>query len=159
MALWLVDTIVIAHIDKGLLVEELLLKVTDHLLSVGLDTEASIRLDELCTNGQLTALLHLTQVLIVLWSMLRVGDLINILAHKVLELCFVHSLGELIKFLGTDVHLLSLVEGMVDLFFLILGLRVDSNPIEVFGCVGIHICFSRFCSSGKFLTVFLKFKL
>ena len=72
LPLWLINSIVIANVNKGLLVEELLLEVADHLLTEGLDTEASIRLDQLSANGKLTALLHLSQVLIVLWPMLWV---------------------------------------------------------------------------------------
>ena len=138
LALRLVDTIVVAHVDEGLLVEELLLEVADHLLSESLDTKASGGLDEFGANGQLTTLLHLTQVLIMLRPMLRVRDLIDIFAHQVLEFCLIHSLGELIKFFGADVHLLSLVEGMVNLFVFLFGLGVDSNPIEVFGGVGVY---------------------
>ena len=38
-------SLVPTHIDEGLLVEELLLLVTDHLLGSRLDTEAGNRLD------------------------------------------------------------------------------------------------------------------
>ena len=46
----LVDKLVPTHIDKGLLIEERLLVITDHLLCGGLDAETVVWLDELCAN-------------------------------------------------------------------------------------------------------------
>ena len=121
-----------AHIDKCLLVEELLLLVTDQLLGESLDTEASIRLDQGRTNGQLSSLLHFSEVLIMFWSVLGVGDLIDVVAHQAVELSFLHGLGELGQLLLADVHLPSFEERMVDLLLLFLRLRVHADAVEVF---------------------------
>ena len=72
MLLRFVNQLMEAHIDECLLVKELLVLVADHLLGKGLDTEASIWLDELCADGKLTALLHLSQILIMFRPMLGV---------------------------------------------------------------------------------------
>ena len=138
-----------ADIDEGLLVEELLLVVTDHLLGSSLDTEAADGLDKFGTNWQLTSFLHLAQVLIMLWPMFRIRDFIDILAHEILEFSLGHSFSELVEFFMTNVHLFSLDEGMVDLLLLFFGFWIHANPVEVFRCVRIH--FLLF--SGKFLTV------
>ena len=72
LSLRLVDAIVPAHIDKGLLVEELLLLITDELLGKSLDAKAANRLDKHRADRQLASLLHLSQVLIVLGPVLRI---------------------------------------------------------------------------------------
>ena len=46
LLLRLVDGLVPTHIDKGLLVKELLSLIANHLLTKGLNAEASIRLDQ-----------------------------------------------------------------------------------------------------------------
>lgn len=132
LALRLIDRIMVAHIDKGLLVKELLLEVADHFLTECLDTKGGVGLDELCADGKLAALLHFLQVLIMLGSVLGIGDLINIVAHHTLELWCIHSLGELIKFFGANVHLFALIERVINLALLFLCLRCEANPIEVF---------------------------
>ena len=68
----LVNQLMEAHIDKGLLVKELLLDITDHFLGESLYAKACIWLDQFGADGHLTALLHLSQVLIVLGTMLWV---------------------------------------------------------------------------------------
>ena len=45
LPLWLINCVVEADIDKGLLVKELLLEVTDHLFTKRLDAEACVGLD------------------------------------------------------------------------------------------------------------------
>ena len=72
LLLRLINSLVPTHIYEGLLVKELLPCIADHLLTEGLDAEASIRLDKHGAHWELTALLHLSQVLIVLWPMLWV---------------------------------------------------------------------------------------
>ena len=72
LLLRLVDSLVPTHIDKGLLVKELFSCIANHLLTKRLYAEASIRLDKHGAYWELTALLHLSQVLIVLWPMLWV---------------------------------------------------------------------------------------
>ena len=59
LLLGLFDILVPTHIDEGLLIEERLLVVTDHLLRRCLDAEACDWLDQLGANRELTALLHL----------------------------------------------------------------------------------------------------
>ena len=76
-----INRVMIAHIDKCLLVEELLLEVADHLLSERLNAESSIGLDKFGADRELAALLHLPEILIVLGSVLRVGDFVDIFAH------------------------------------------------------------------------------
>jgi len=71
-SLRLVNQLMEAHIDKGLLVKELFLDITDHFLGKSLDAKACIWLDQFGADGELTSLLHLFQVLIVLGTMLWV---------------------------------------------------------------------------------------
>ena len=73
-----------------------------------------------------------------LWSVLRIRDLINIITHHCLELRGAHSLRKLLELLLADVHLLALDERVINLLLLLLGLRVHPNPVEIFRCVRIH---------------------
>ena len=66
------------------------------------------------------------------WPVLGVGDLIDVVAHQVMELSVLHSLCELCQLLLADVHLPSFEERMIDLLLLFLGLRVDADAVEVF---------------------------
>ena len=72
LLLRLVDALVPTHINKGLLVKELLPLIADHLLTKGLNTEARTRLDEHGADRELTTTLHLSQVLVVLRPVLWV---------------------------------------------------------------------------------------
>jgi hypothetical protein len=130
-----------AHIDKGLLVEELLLGVADHLLAFRLDTEASNRLDKFSTDRQFATLFQLTKVLVMLWPMFRVRYFMDVIAHEIVELSLFHSFRELLQLLFGDVHLFTFNEGVIYLVLLFFRFRVQSNPVEVFGGVRVHLLF------------------
>ena len=73
-----------------------------------------------------------------LGSVLRVRDLINVVAHQIVELGMLHRLGKLVELLPRDVHLAALVQRVVNLVLLLLGLWSEANAVEVFRCVGVH---------------------
>ena len=72
------------------------------------------------------------QVLIVLGTMLRVGNLINVVAHHVVERLLLHGTSEIVQLLLGDVHLAALEERVVDLLLLLLRLGIDADAVEVF---------------------------
>lgn len=120
------------HIDKSLLVKELLLLVADHLLSESLDAEARVWLDQHGAHGHLTTFFHLSEILVVLGPVLGIRDLIHVLAHEVLKLCGLHSLRELLELAVRDVHFATFKERMVHLVPLLFTLGVHADPVEVF---------------------------
>jgi len=61
-----------ADVDKSLLFEESLLKVTLHLLGSRLDAEASDWSNEFGACRHLTSLFKLSQILVLLWPVLGV---------------------------------------------------------------------------------------
>ena len=72
LPLGLLNVLVHAHVDEGLLVEEGLVNLAHHLLRDRLQAETGYWLDQLGALRQITRLLQLPQVLLVLALVLRV---------------------------------------------------------------------------------------
>ena len=139
LLLRLIDGLVPTHIHKCLLIKELLPLVADHLLTKGLDAKAGIRLDEHGAYWKLTTLFHLSQILVMLRPMLWVRNFVHILAHQILEFSLTHGFGEISELFLSNIHLPSLEKRMVNLLLLLLGLRIDSDPVKVFRSVRVHL--------------------
>ena len=145
-----------AHIYEGLLVKELLLSIADHLLASCLDAETGNRLDEFSAHWKFATLFHLTKVLVMLRPVFWVGYLVNIISHEVVELSLFHRFRELLQLLLADVHLFSLNKRVIDLVLLFLGFGRQSNPVEVFRGVRVHLLFpelSRSCVFARCLNL------
>ena len=129
-----------ANVDKALLFKKLLLLIVGQALRRRLDTEARLGLDQGSTWGQFTALDQLVEVLIEFGPVLGVRDLVNVVAHELLELVVLHRFGEGVQLLVGHVELLARDEGVFNAFafFFLTVARVHTDSVEILGGVRVH---------------------